>query len=105
MTIHRRGDQLIVESLPDAKSDSYLFARFTLEGDVATGVYQSQNDPHARAKSAMYYGSAQLILDDDGKALRGMGVGFDKDMKATATIWNILYVGEEVPQQACRLSD
>lgn len=90
------GNQIIVESTSE-ESKSYLFARFTLEGNVATGIYQSENSPNTRTKGAVYYGSAQLILDDDGMALRGMGVGFNKDMKASATDWVLEYVGEDMP--------
>jgi transposase-like protein len=93
VTLRLIGNQIIIESLSE-KGQSYLFARFTLEGNVATGIYQSENSPNTRAKGAVYYGSAQLILDDDGNALRGMGVGFNKDMKASATDWTLEYVSE-----------
>lgn len=96
VTLRLLGNQIIVESASQ-EGKSYLFARFTLEGNVATGIYQSENSPNTRAKGAVYYGSAQLILDDDGLALRGMGVGFNKDMKATATDWALEYVGEDLP--------
>lgn len=96
VTLRVLGNQIIVESASE-ESKSYLFARFTLEGNVATGIYQSENSPNTRAKGAVYYGSAQLILDDDGRVLRGMGVGFNKDMKASATDWILEYVGEHLP--------
>lgn len=97
VTLRLLGNQVIVESAHE-DSKSYLFARFTLEGNVATGIYQSENSPNTRAKGAVYYGSAQLILDDDGTALRGMGVGFNKDMKASATDWVLEYVGDTMPK-------
>lgn len=97
VTLRLLGNQIIIESASE-DSKSYLFARFTLEGNVATGIYQSENSPNTRAKGAVYYGSAQLILDDDGKVFRGMGVGFNKDMKASATDWILEYVGDQMPK-------
>lgn len=96
VTLRLIGNQIIVESASE-DNKSYLFARFTLEGNVATGIYQSENSPNTRAKGAVYYGSAQLILDDDGRTFRGMGVGFNKDMKASATDWSLEYVGQQLP--------
>lgn len=92
VTVRLVGDQVIVESASE-DDKSYLFARFTLQGNIATGIYQSENSPNTRAKGAVYYGSAQLILNDGGTVLRGMGVGFNKDMKASATDWTLEYVG------------
>src|SRR5262245_43311111 len=74
VVLYHTGNQLVVESLPNTEG-SYLVARFTLDGRIATGSYQSQNAPKSAAKGAIYYGAAQLVLDDDGKALRGKGVG------------------------------
>lgn len=97
VTMQLIGNQLIVESIPSANG-SYLFARFTLDGRIATGNYHSHNSPHTKAKGALYYGAAQLILDDDGKALRGKGVGFGKDMKVKTTTWELVHVGQEYPE-------
>lgn len=98
VTMRLIGNQLVAESIPSA-TGSYLFARFTVEGKVATGMYQSENSPHTRTKGAVYYGAAQMILDEDGKALRGMGVGFDKDMKVVPTMWELVHVGQTVPTE------
>lgn len=93
VTMARMGNTLIVESIPDTKG-SYLMGRFTLDGRIATGSYQSQNSPKSATKGAIYYGAAQLVLDEDGKALRGMGVGFGKDMKVKASVWELVHVGQ-----------
>ncbi|MEK7152923.1 MAG: hypothetical protein AAB834_03180 [Patescibacteria group bacterium] len=94
VTMQLIGDQLIVESIP-SRSGSYLLARLTLDGRIATGSYQSQNSPHSAAKDALYYGAAQLVLDSDGKALRGKGVGFGKDLKVKTTVWELIRVGQD----------
>jgi hypothetical protein len=94
VTMQQIGDQLIVESIP-SQTGSYLFARFTLDGRIATGSYHSQNSPHNTAKEAMYYGAAQLVLDPDGKALRGKGVGFGKDLSVKTTVWELIRAGQD----------
>lgn len=96
VTLRLIGNQLVVESIPSA-TGSYLFARFTLDSKIATGTYESENSPHTRAKGAIYYGAAQLMLSKDGKCLEGMGVGFDKDMTVKATVWKLVHVGQNVP--------
>jgi len=94
VTMQLVGDQLIVESIPSANG-SYMLARFTLDDRVATGSYQSQNSPHTQTKGALYYGAAQLVLDPNGKALRGMGVGIGKNFRVQTTIWELVHVGQE----------
>ncbi len=96
VTLYRKGNQLIAESIPNTEG-SYMMARFTLDGRIATGSYQSQNSPRSSAKGALYYGAAQLILDDDGKALRGKGVGFGKDLEIKVTNWELVHIGHKVP--------
>lgn len=93
VTMRLIGNQLIVESIP-GPSGSYLLARFTLDDRVATGSYQSQNSPHNSAKDALYYGAAQLVLSEDGRSLKGMGVGFGKDMKVKSTAWELVHIGQ-----------
>jgi hypothetical protein len=94
MVMHRKGNQLITESIPNEEG-SYLVARFTLDGRIATGSYHSQNSPKSAAKGSAYYGAAQLILDKDGKKLSGKGVGFGKDMKVKESDWELKYVGKD----------
>lgn len=93
VTMYYHGNQLVVESLPNPKG-SYMMARFSLDGRIATGSYHSQNSPNSATKGAIYYGAAQLILDADGKALRGKGVGFGKDMQVKMSDWDLVHVGK-----------
>lgn len=93
VVMYRKGNQLVVESMPSS-NDSYLMARFTLDGRIATGNYHSQNSPKSAVKGAIYYGAAQLIMDDDGKALRGKGVGFGKDMQVKVSDWELVHIGQ-----------
>lgn len=93
VTIRCMGNQVIVESIP-GPSGSYLLGRFTIDGRVLTGSYQSQNSPHSSTKDALYYGAAQLVLDKDGQAMRGMGVGFGENMEVKSTHWEITHIGQ-----------
>lgn len=98
--LYHHGKHLVVESLPNDEG-SYLMARFTLDGRIATGSYHSQNSPKSAAKGAAYYGAAQLILDPDGNALRGKGVGFGKDMTVKMSDWELVRVKhDDAPQVA-----
>src|SRR5688572_24191370 len=63
--MHLKGDQLVMESLPD-KDDAYMLARFSLDGRVATGSWQEYMAKHDYYEGKVYHGAAQLVLDDDG---------------------------------------
>jgi hypothetical protein len=96
VTMQRIGNQLIVESIPNT-SGSYMMARFTLDGRIATGSYQSQNSPLSSTKEGLYYGAAQMVISEDGKSLIGMGVGYGKDMEVKPSDWRIVHVGQHKP--------
>lgn len=96
VTLQRIGNQLIVESIPNT-NDSYILGRFTLDGRIATGSWQSQNSPLSSTKGGLYYGAAQLVLDADGKALRGMAVGFGRGMEVKASKWQLVHLGHDRP--------
>jgi hypothetical protein len=98
VTMQRLGNQLVVQSIPNTNG-SYMMARFTLDGSIATGSYQSQNSPLSSAKGAIYYGAAQLVMNEDGKLLKGMGVGFGKDMEVKPSNWEIRHVGQKQPSK------
>ncbi len=93
VTMHLKGDQLVVESIPNVEG-SYMVARFTLDGRLATGSYQSQNSPRSSHKGALYNGAAQLLLDEDGKALRGKYVGAGNNLEIKTGVWQLVHVGQ-----------
>lgn len=97
ITMQRIGNQLIVESIPNT-TGSYMMARFTLDGRIATGSYQSQNSPLSSTKGGLYYGAAQMIVSENGKELAGMGVGYGKDMEVKPSHWKIVHVGQHKPE-------
>lgn len=90
-----KKEELAIESLPN-QDNSYMSASFTIEKDVATGTYQSYNAPNTAAPGSRYYGVAQLVVQPDGKSLKGKGVGFSKSGKVEPTIWELVYIGSTV---------
>jgi hypothetical protein len=99
VTLRLLGNQLIMESIP-GPDDSYLFGRFSIDGRVLTGSYQSQNSPNNSTKGAIYVGAAQLVLEEDGQSLHGMGCGYGKDMVVRNTSWDLYHVGQHQPQKS-----
>lgn len=95
MILRSVGDQLIMESI-SSLTGTYLLARFSLDGRIATGSYQSQHRPADPRDTALelYHGAAQLILSKDGKVFRGQGVGFDRHMAVSNTLWEVAYIGQ-----------
>jgi hypothetical protein len=99
VVIHQKSSHLVLESLPNVEG-SYMMARFTFDGRIATGSYHSENTPKTAAKGATYYGAAQLILDSSGNALRGKGVGFGKDMTVKMSDWELVHIGQKGKQSS-----
>ena len=91
VAMYRHGNHLIIETLPK-EDGSYMMARFTIEGRIVTGTYHSENSPKSAAKGAVYFGAAQLIMDEDGNALRGKGVGFGKNMQIKISDWQLVRI-------------
>jgi hypothetical protein len=96
VTMHRKGNQLVVESIPNVKG-SYMMARFTLDGRIATGYFQSENSPKSSHKGAVYNGASQLLLDAEGKALVGKYVGYGNKLEIKTGDWKIVHVGQHQP--------
>jgi hypothetical protein len=84
----------VVETVPKA-NESYELARFSVEGDVVTGTWQSNTSPKGDYKGAVYHGAAQLIISDDGKRLAGKWVGFGKNMVVKTGPWEFTYLGDD----------
>jgi hypothetical protein len=89
-----KGDLLIMETIPGA-NDSYMLARFNLDGNIATGTWQEGTSPKGDYKGAIYHGAGQLVLSEDKKSLKGKWVGFGKTMEVKTGTWEFTYVGED----------
>ena len=92
--LYPKGGELVLESIPEANS-SYLVARFWLDDHVATGSWQEVTSTEGDYHGAIYHGAAQLIIDDDYKAMSGKWVGFGKRMEVKTGPWTLTYLGED----------
>lgn len=92
--IYRKGDELIVESMPDP-SGSYMYARFSMDGNIATGSWQQVTNPAGGYRGIMYHGAAQMLLSKDKTKLTGKWVGFGKQMEIKTGPWEFTYIGED----------
>lgn len=96
--IHRKGKTLVIESVAGGRS--YRIARLSLDGRIATGSWEQVNAEDGYYKGVTYHGAVQFVVDEDGKALRGMWIGFGQNMKVKSGPWEVVYVGEKVPEGA-----
>ena len=89
--IHKKGDHLIIESLPN-KEKSYLIMRLTFndrDGRVVTGTFEEHTSPTGHYEGSICPGAIQLILDEDGNAFRGKYVAYSRSMVVFANEWTI----------------
>lgn len=96
MRLKRQGPSLVLESLP-RDSRSYLLIRLLLDGNIATGSWQEETDPHGYYKGAMYHGAIQMVLHDGGKKMQGKWLGYGKDKAVNVGPWELTYVGDTPP--------
>lgn len=92
--LYVKDNQLIAESVQDL-NESYMLARFSVDGNIATGSWQEVTDPQGDYKGTVYYGAAQLIVSEDKKNLKGQWVGFGKNMEVKTGPWEFVYIGED----------
>jgi hypothetical protein len=86
--IHLRGDNLIIESLPN-KENSYLIMRLKLDGRVATGTWEEHTSPTGAHKREIYVGAVQFVLSSDGGMLDGRFLSVDRRMEVKTNFWQI----------------
>jgi|SRR5581483_58279 len=94
--LKQQGTSLVIESLP-RDSRSSLLIRLSLQGNIATGSWQEETDPHGYYKGAVYHGVLQMVLHDDGKSMHGRWLGYGKDMQINVGPWDLAYVGDTAP--------
>lgn len=92
--MYPKGNELIIESVPNV-NESYMLARFSVDGNVATGSWQEVTDPKGDYQGTVYYGAAQLIITDDEKKFKGKWVGFGKNMEVKTGPWEFIYIGAD----------
>lgn len=92
--LYVKDNQLIAESIPGV-NESYMLARFSVDGNIATGSWQEVTDPKGDYEGIIYHGAAQLVVSDDKKNLKGKWVGFGKQMDIKTGPWEFVYLGED----------
>ncbi len=86
--IHRRGDTLVIESLPNDEK-SYLIVRLKLDGRVATGTWEEHTSPTGAHNRDIYVGAVQLVLSEDGDIFDGRFLSVDRRMEVKTNFWQI----------------
>lgn len=92
--IHQKGNRLVIESLP--KADSYRVTRLTLDGRIGTGTWEQQNSEDSSFQGVRYWGVAQVVVDEDGKGMRGKWAGFGRNMQVKTGPWEIVRIGKSI---------
>jgi hypothetical protein len=87
----RRGNKLVFQSLP-AEDGSFMLVRLTLDGRLASGGWEETSSSAGPFKGARFYGPIQLVLDEDGKAFRGMYLATGQLMHTKAGEWEIVHL-------------
>lgn len=74
LTVHRQGQILVFESLPN-KAESYMIIRVRLDEDVATGTWLEHAAPSGVFQGMEYSGAGQMLVAADGKSMKGLWAG------------------------------
>lgn len=91
--LHHTGSQLTIQSL-STKNKDYLLLRLSVDGRLLTGTWYEQTSPMGDYEGVSRYGALQLIVDEDGQAMRGMWVGFNRKMYMQADRWIITRISD-----------
>lgn len=74
------ANKIVIQSQPNDKG-SYILLRLTIDGRLLTGIWYEQTAPGGHYQGVTYYGPIQLVMDEDGNAMRGQWLGVDDHMK------------------------
>lgn len=92
--LYPRKNGVVFETVPDV-NESYMIGRFSLDDRVLTGTWQEGTAPGGEYKGALYHGAGQLILSEGRKEMKGMWVGFGRNMEVKAGPWVCTYMGAD----------
>jgi len=87
--MYRTGNQLVIQSLPNENED-YILLRLSVDGRFLTGTWYEQTSPTGDYEGVSRYGALQLIVDEDGQAMHGKWVGFNRKMYVQGDDWEIV---------------
>lgn len=77
-SIQKSDGQYVYESDP-TESKAYMFVRFTVNGDLATGTWHENTSPSGEFRGAIYGGAFQALVDDSGDKIDGKWVGIGQE--------------------------
>ncbi len=96
VSLKKLDGQYVFESLPNV-SKSRLIMHLVIDGDLATGTWREETDPHGHYKGVVYTGAIQLVIDEDGQFMYGKWVGAGKRKIVNVGSWEFTFVGKQLP--------
>lgn len=96
MMAQRRGNKVVFQSLP-ADDGSFMLIRLNLDGRIASGGWEEQTSPTGQFKGERFYGPLQLVVDEDGKSLKGLWLGVGTNMYVKSGKWQIVHQAQSTP--------
>lgn len=97
--IYQKRNHLVIESLPDV-NESYLIVNLTVHDELATGSWQETTSPKGYYKGTTYHGAVQVVIEPNGKKMRGKWLGAGQDKEINVGPYELVFVGKELPANA-----
>lgn len=94
----RRGSRVVFQSLP-TEDGSFVLIRLRLDGRLASGGWEEESSKLGPFAGTRFYGPIQLVLDEDGKAFRGLWLGVGRRLDVKANSWEIVHQ-DQLPEHA-----
>lgn len=85
--IYKTGNQVVLQSVPN-KEKSYFVARLTIDENSLIGTWQEHSSPTGKYKGQIYYGAAQLLIDNDQK-MHGKVIMINHELKIITGDWEV----------------
>ncbi|MEV6522911.1 DNA-binding protein [Longispora sp. NPDC051575] len=89
MVLSRHGDRLSGASLP-SEEGSKLTLNLTVDGRVVTGTWREVTAAAGHYQGATFHGAMQLVVSEDGTAMSGRWVGFDRHLAVDTDTWELV---------------
>jgi len=86
--IYQTGNQVVMQSVPN-KEGSYLLLRLTLDGNLLTGTWNEETSPSGDYEGQIYYGAVQLLIQPDGKSIKGKHASYNHEMEIISGDWEL----------------
>lgn len=84
----QRGARLQVRSLPGTTPGRVLMD-LTANGQVITGTWIEETNPHGYYQGAVYHGAIQMLLEPSARKMNGKWVGFGREFDLNTGPWSL----------------